>query len=63
MDCPDKLRKINFVITYIRNYVITYIRKKNTYIKKKKNKKKEFKVWTPLFVLVIFFLTSVVLNV
>ena len=23
MDCPDKLGKINFVITYIRNYAIT----------------------------------------
>merc|ERR1712237_200892 len=48
MDCPDKLRKINFVITYIRNYVFTYIRKKNYVYKKKKNLKKELKVWTPL---------------
>ena len=57
MDCPDKLRKINFVITYIRNYVITYIcnyvytyiRKKKLCIYiKKKLQKKELKVWTPL---------------
>ena len=41
IDCPDKLRKINFVISLLRNYII-------------KTRKIELKVWTPLSLLSIY---------